>query len=88
MITAKEAINIANRELVSVFQAQDVQIEEYAMDKDKLLWLVTLSYGVPSADPDHIANLIPIRKWKTVSIGQATGTIEAVVSGTAWELMR
>jgi hypothetical protein len=88
MLTAEEAINIANQKLVGTFNAQDVQPEEYLLDKDKQSWLVTLSYNVPSADPNSIANLIPVRKWKTLTVDTTTGAVQSVMSGGLGDLIK
>lgn len=95
MITARQAIDIARQELTTLFDIRGVQVEEYAMDRNRPYWLITLSYTVPFNDEEgynpmdrDILMAIPQKKWKTVSINRETGEVDAVISGSAWELIK
>lgn len=89
MITIKEAIAIAHKALLDIYDTlTDVQVEEYAIDSPRKHWLVTVSFSVRSPDVNSIANLIPEKKWKTFSIDVETGDVTYMVAGGAGELLR
>ncbi len=88
MITLQEAVNFARKSVENFYVAQDIQIEEYAVDPNHPYWLVTLSFQLPAKGFDNPWDLIPQRKWKTLRIRQDNGDIDAMIAGGVTELLK
>ncbi len=88
MITLQEAVNFARKAVEDLYVAQDMQIEEYAVDPNHPYWLISFSFRLPAKEFNNPWDLIPQRKWKTLRIRQDTGAIDAMVAGGLTELIK